>query len=127
MAQARWKVDASNFGPAWQYLYRNRSDLLLILPNIVKPQQLQALLLEELTPSEVTRLRTSIRVDKARNKKALLGVKDIQVTISPEAHNILAQLSNTRDVVYSEAIERYMGALINMPYAQAEAIADEWS
>jgi hypothetical protein len=69
-------------------------------------------------------LRVSIRVDKTRLKKEQLNLRDVQVTLSPEAHRELAALAKSREVTYSEVIERYIGALNKMPYDQAESIVD---
>ena len=127
MAREKWKVDAENFDAVWQYVYRNKPELQLVLSAIIKPEQLQAVLADDLTPVEIRRLRTSIRVDKTRSKKEQLNLKDVQVTLSPEAHKVLALLAKSREVTYSEAIERYLGALQKMPYDQAEDLVDDWS
>ena len=112
MTRKSFTISEEDFTYFWNYLNNNKPNLHIVLRSIIKPEHLHTLIIEELNATEIARMRSSVRMSKSRANKQDRQMKDVNITLSKQAHAVLAAAAAKQGMTLSETVIQHFSALL---------------
>ncbi len=127
MPRPKWCVNQKNIADVVEYLGRNQINLYQRIKHITDPTELQVILEDELDIKSIAVMRSSIRMNKSRHNKEVRHRKDINITITQEAHALIVALCEKDQMTLSDGLIRNLECLVEMPDEERNRLINKWS